>query len=182
MADALGIASSVIAVVDLSAKVINWCVRYAQDVSHASEDKKRLAEEVTRLNLALVNARDLLDGPHGSRLKASRALYLATVNSQSQLRRIENRLDGGSRQGNISFEALKWPFKSKDVQSVVQDVHQCTEAIYSALEVDQTSILLDVDHKIALNTLPIAKGASFDSHAEEHNPTCLPNTREELLE
>ncbi|KAI3572253.1 hypothetical protein IWW34DRAFT_892462, partial [Fusarium oxysporum f. sp. albedinis] len=37
------------------------------------------------------------------------------------------------------------------------------------------------DHKIALDTLPIAEGASFDSHAEEHNPICLPNTREELL-
>jgi hypothetical protein len=60
MAEALGMASSVIAVVDLSAKVINSCVRYAQDVSHASEDKKRLAEEVTRLNLALMNARDLV--------------------------------------------------------------------------------------------------------------------------
>ncbi|OCK73088.1 HET-domain-containing protein [Lepidopterella palustris CBS 459.81] len=29
--------------------------------------------------------------------------------------------------------------------------------------------------------LPIAKGASFDSHAEEHNAKCLPNTRTELL-
>ncbi|KAH7187155.1 hypothetical protein DER44DRAFT_176620 [Fusarium oxysporum] len=182
MAEALGVASSVIAVVDLSTKVINWCVRYAQDVSHASEDKKRLAEEVTRLNLASVNARDLLDGPHGSRLKASRALYLATVNSQSQLRRIESRLVGGSGQGKLSFEALKWPFKSKDVESVIQDVHQCTEAIYSALEIDQTSILLDIDHKIALDTLPMAEGASFDSHAEEHNPICLPNTRQELLD
>ncbi|KAH7142366.1 hypothetical protein DER46DRAFT_581782 [Fusarium sp. MPI-SDFR-AT-0072] len=182
MAEALGVASSVIAVVDLSAKVINWCVRYAQDVSHAKDDKKRLAEEVTRLNLASVNARNLLDGPHGLRLKASHALYLATVNSQSQLRRIESRLIGGSGQANINIEALKWPFKSKDIQSVIQDVHRCTKAIYSALEVDQTSILLDIDHKIALDTLPVAEGASFDSHAEEHNPTCLPNTRQEMLD
>ena len=29
--------------------------------------------------------------------------------------------------------------------------------------------------------LPIAKGASFDSHMEEHNARCLPNTRTELL-
>ncbi|SCO92738.1 related to RSA4-WD-repeat protein required for maturation and efficient intra-nuclear transport [Fusarium oxysporum] len=181
MAEALGVASSVIAVVDLSAKVINWCVRYAQDVSHASEDKKRLAKEVTRLNLASVNARDLLDGPRGSRLKASRALYLATVNSQSQLRRIESQLVGGSGQGKVSFEALKWPFKSKEVQSVVQDVHQCTEAIYSALEVDQTSILLDIDHQMALDRLRVAEGASFDSYAEKHNPTCLQDTRVELL-
>jgi hypothetical protein len=45
-----------------------------------------------------------------------------------------------------------------------------------------SSILLDIDHKIALDTLPMAEGASFDSHAEEHNPTCLPNTRQELLD
>lgn len=142
MAEALGVVSSVIAVVDLSAKVISWCVRYAQDVSHAKEDKKRLAEEVTRLNLASVNARNLLDGPHGSRLKASHALYLASVNSRSQLQRIEKQLAERNGEGKASFEALKWPFKSKDVMSVVQDIHQCTEAIYSALEVDQTLVLL----------------------------------------
>lgn len=32
-----------------------------------------------------------------------------------------------------------------------------------------------------LNRLPLANGASFDSHAEEHNPVCLPNTRIDLL-
>ncbi|KAM0348445.1 hypothetical protein ACHAP4_010960 [Fusarium culmorum] len=160
MAEALGVASSVIAVVDLSAKVISWCVQYAQDVSHAKEDKKRLAEELTRLNLASVNTRNLLDGPHGSRLKASHALLLATVDSQSQLKRIERQLAERNGQGKVSFKALKWPFKSKDVHS----------------------ILLDIDHKIALDMLPVAEGASFDSHAEEHNPTCLPNTRQELLD
>ncbi|KAK0764406.1 hypothetical protein N5P37_003807, partial [Trichoderma harzianum] len=30
--------------------------------------------------------------------------------------------------------------------------------------------------------LPVAEGAAFDSHAEEHNPTCLPDTRVELLQ
>jgi hypothetical protein len=33
-----------------------------------------------------------------------------------------------------------------------------------------------------LDRLPVAEGASFDSRAEEHNPTCLPNTRVGLLE
>lgn len=34
---------------------------------------------------------------------------------------------------------------------------------------------------MVLDKLPVAEGATFDSHAEEHNPTCLPNTRIELL-
>ncbi|KAF5617860.1 hypothetical protein F25303_13157 [Fusarium sp. NRRL 25303] len=40
----------------------------------------------------------------------------------------------------------------------------------------------NLDYRTALNQLPIAEGASFDSMAEEHNPRCLPNTRQELLE
>ncbi|EWZ28531.1 hypothetical protein FOZG_17744 [Fusarium oxysporum Fo47] len=39
----------------------------------------------------------------------------------------------------------------------------------------------DVGQKTVLNRLPVAAGACFNSHAEEHNPTCLPNTRVDLL-
>jgi hypothetical protein len=138
--EGLGIAANVFAVVDMSAKVIGWCAQYAQDVSHAKEDKKRLSEEVTRLNLASVNVRELLRGPHGSRLKASQALFLATVHGQSQLRHIETRLAGQRGQNTTSFKALKWPFQSKDLQLILQDLQRYTKAIYSALEADQTLV------------------------------------------
>ena len=39
----------------------------------------------------------------------------------------------------------------------------------------------DLLSKIDVVKLPIAKGASFDSHMEEHNARCLSNTRVELL-
>ncbi|KAG7403871.1 hypothetical protein Forpe1208_v016134 [Fusarium oxysporum f. sp. rapae] len=138
MAEALSVASSVIAVVDVSAKAISWCLRYAQDVSHAKEDKRRLTEELARLNLASVNARNLWDGPHGSRLKASHALLLATVDSQSELERIVRQFPQRNGQTRVSFEALNWPFTSKNLQSLIQDLQLCTETIYTALEVDQT--------------------------------------------
>lgn len=38
-----------------------------------------------------------------------------------------------------------------------------------------------VAKKTGLLSLPTAEGASFDAHSEEHNSTCLPNTRTELL-
>lgn len=38
-----------------------------------------------------------------------------------------------------------------------------------------------MDQKLVLSQLPVAEGASFDSLAQEHNRTCLPNTRVELL-
>jgi len=46
------------------------------------------------------------------------------------------------------------------------------------------NILLDLDRRAVLAQLEseIAKGASFDSRAEEHNPTCLQRTRVDLLQ
>lgn len=41
-------------------------------------------------------------------------------------------------------------------------------------------LMLDLDQKFDLAKLPVAGGASFDSHVEEHNGTCLENTRAEL--
>ncbi|EYB30533.1 hypothetical protein FG05_30173 [Fusarium graminearum] len=50
------------------------------------------------------------------------------------------------------------------------------------LKVDSLSVPIQkVDYRTAFDQLPVAEGASFNSKAEEHNPTCLPNTREELL-
>jgi hypothetical protein len=43
----------------------------------------------------------------------------------------------------------------------------------------KTDILVS---KIDVFKLPTAGGASFDSYVEEHNSTCLPNTRTELLD
>ncbi|KAL7915769.1 Pfs, NACHT and WD domain protein [Trichoderma velutinum] len=39
----------------------------------------------------------------------------------------------------------------------------------------------DISQSLLSIELPLAEGAAFDSHAEEHNPTCLPDTRVELL-
>jgi hypothetical protein len=41
--------------------------------------------------------------------------------------------------------------------------------------------VLDLDQKFDFSKLPIATGAAFDSHAEEHNARCHLNTRIELL-
>ncbi|KAI9775014.1 MAG: hypothetical protein M1839_001614 [Geoglossum umbratile] len=43
-----------------------------------------------------------------------------------------------------------------------------------------SQLLKEIKENNSIN-LPIAKGASFDSHVEEHNTRCLPNTRVELL-
>lgn len=43
-----------------------------------------------------------------------------------------------------------------------------------------SAIVLGIDEKRALDSLPFVGDASFDSHAEEYNSRCLPDTRVEL--
>jgi len=40
----------------------------------------------------------------------------------------------------------------------------------------------DISQQLDLTKLPVATGASFNAHAEEHNARCLPNTRTDLLQ
>ena len=44
-----------------------------------------------------------------------------------------------------------------------------------------SALILDLDQKAVLDRLPVAEGAAYDSHAEQHNATCLPKTRVDLL-
>src|SRR5690242_5930826 len=42
-------------------------------------------------------------------------------------------------------------------------------------------MILDIHKETVLSKLPTAKGAAFDSHADEHHARCHPGTRVDLL-
>ncbi|KAI5863467.1 hypothetical protein GGS23DRAFT_567180 [Durotheca rogersii] len=182
--DGLSIAASIIAVVDLSTKTALLCSQYYRDVKDARDDISRLKREASQLESTFENVRSLLDSPDGARLKASQPLRTAVEESLARLQVLEKELrpSKGRRAVRVfSLRALTWPFKSKDVDKIVQDLRRCTETVSLALQVDQTTVILNLVQKTVLSRLPIADGAAFDSHAEEHNPTCYPGTRVDLL-
>ncbi|KAM5358432.1 hypothetical protein ACJA88_015348 [Fusarium oxysporum] len=185
MAEALGVASSVIAVVDLSAKVLSLCFQYSQAVKNAKYEIEKLCEEVAAFQATTKELQTLVEGPRGKELKASQQLKSVIEDGRSRLEKLEQQLQpstGRKRMSRFSLRALKWPFESKDVKGTIEDLERCRGNISLALSIDQTVILQSVDDRTTLNQLPIAHGASFDSKAEQHNPTCLPNTRQELLD
>ncbi|GKU15649.1 unnamed protein product, partial [Fusarium langsethiae] len=185
MAEALGVASSVIAVVDLSAKVLSLCFQYSQAVKNAKDDIEKLCEEVAAFQATTEELQTLIDGPRSQELKASQQLKSAIEDGRSRLKKLEQQLQpstGRKRMSRFGLRALKWPFESKDVKGTIEDLERCRGNISLALNIDQTIILQNVDDRTILNQLPVAHGASFDSKAEEHNPKCLPNTRQELLD
>ncbi|KAH8701383.1 hypothetical protein GQ44DRAFT_54930 [Phaeosphaeriaceae sp. PMI808] len=82
----------------------------------------------------------------------------------------------------FGVRALKWPFTSKQVEKIVSIMEEYEQTFTLALQVDQAVLVLNIDQKLDLAKLPVATGASFNSHNEEHNARCLPNTRTELLD
>ncbi|PWI65024.1 hypothetical protein PCL_07436 [Purpureocillium lilacinum] len=185
--EGLGVAANVIAVVDLSVKVAALCVDYGKGVKNAKNDIVRLHLEVAGLQNAANAVQELLRGPSGGRLITSKQLCNAIRHCQSQLQALFERLrprTAPEALTPVSLRALKWPFQSKEVERIVQDMGRYAQVMNQALQVDQTNLLFDLDRRAVLGRLEdeVAKGASFDSRAEEHNPTCLPNTRVEILQ
>ncbi|KAI9779021.1 MAG: hypothetical protein M1816_003781 [Peltula sp. TS41687] len=191
------VAASVIAVIDLSAKVASLCSEYLIAVKGAKDEIESLQAEVSRISEILRKLQELLCGPDGARLSGSQKLCDSLKDYFLQLEKLEAKLTPGkARKVMSSFggRALAWPFKAKHVQKIVKNLKGYGQVFLLALQVDQTHLMLDqgrtisnVDkkidtfqQKIDLAKLPIAKGASFDSHMEEHNARCLADTRVEL--
>ncbi|KAJ6436641.1 hAT family dimerization domain protein [Purpureocillium lavendulum] len=184
--EGLGIAANVIAVVDLSVKVADCCVEYCKSVKNAKDNIVRFRLEVDGLQRAANSVKELLGGPSGERLKASQQLSNSVRHSESELQAVYERLRPTSAReifARVGLRTLRWPFQGKEVEKIMQNIARCTQAINLALQVDQTNIIFDLDRRTVLARLEseVAKGASFDSRAEEHHATCLQGTRVDLL-
>jgi hypothetical protein len=81
--EGVGAAASIIAVIELSAKVASLCVQYSSAVKNAIPDIKRLQGELEGLNTTLQGARELLESPNGKSLKTSQDLVGGLTNCNS---------------------------------------------------------------------------------------------------
>ncbi|KAM0363087.1 hypothetical protein ACHAO7_011407 [Fusarium culmorum] len=179
MAEALGVASSVIAVIDLSVKVSSLCLQYSREVKNAKDDIEKLREEVATFQATAKELQTLVEGPRGKELKAS------------QVDVCDKRWSPEARRTGETAPALESskehePFRFTRTQMAIRKQRDVSDVIWEmATELMRTrssAIMQNVDNRTALSQLPIAHGASFDSKAEEHNSTCLPDTRQELLD
>ncbi|KAI9147395.1 Vegetative incompatibility protein [Paramyrothecium foliicola] len=190
--EGLGAAASVIAVVDISAKIASICSQYIKDVKNAENDVRRLLQEVKNLHAIAEDIKGLLNGPHSARLKSSQKVEAELRDSLCKVQGLKKKLEGleqklpsgGTRHKFKTFfrpAALRWPLSSQEMDKDVQEIARYTKMLSLALQQDHLTISLNTDQVVMLDRLPIAKGASFNSHEEGSNPTCLGNTRVELL-
>jgi predicted RNase H-like nuclease (RuvC/YqgF family) len=141
MAEALGVASSVIAVVDLSAKVFSLCLQYSREVKNAKDDIEKLSKEVATFQATARELQTLVEGPRGKELKASQQLTSAIKDGRLRLEELERQLQRSSCRKSMSrfgLRALKWPFESKEIKGTIEDLERYRGTISLALNIDQT--------------------------------------------
>ncbi|KAL6411045.1 hypothetical protein AUP68_07482 [Ilyonectria robusta] len=120
MAEAVGLAASVIAIIDLSAKVAVLCLDYSTAVGNARADITRLRSRLYHLGTTLQGVRHLLDDPSSQALATSRRLVDSVDACTSELAQSQSRLDPGKARKamrRFGIRALKWPFDSKEQES-----------------------------------------------------------------
>ncbi|EMR90185.1 putative vegetative incompatibility protein het-e-1 protein [Botrytis cinerea BcDW1] len=203
MAEALGLVSNVIAVIDLSVKVASRCSEYYTNVKNARDDIGRLQSEAQGLKVILDRVRSICDGTNGVRLQDPQGLRKGVEICQKQLAQLEATLEPrriNKLMSRCGIRALKWPFKSKEVDSLIKKLEICKSNISFSLQVDQEYVIafelqiveadnddayriqiLNIHQRIVLDKLRSADNAAFDSHDEEHNARCYQGTRAELL-
>ncbi|VUC20528.1 unnamed protein product [Clonostachys rosea] len=190
--EGIGVAANLIAIVDISAKIAAQCYDYGKKVCNAKADIDRLQKEVSTLTGIAKSVEDLLGGPNGNRLATSHQLKAAIGEALGHLEKVDERITlkkGQKTMSRLGLRALKWPFEKGEIEGLVGDLRNCGQNINSALQIDQTANvrrteqgISQVDQKIVLSQLPVAEGACFGSEPEDHELTCLPNTRVDLLQ
>ncbi|CAH0046176.1 unnamed protein product [Clonostachys solani] len=177
--EGLGLAANIIAVIDLSAKVISWCYQYSKDVKNARADIEQLQQETNRLKIVAEDIRNLLEGPNGAKLTTAKRLSTAAGQVRSVLDTVDKTLSNQKGLRRFGLRALKWPYESKDVEGLLQELVRTREIFHLGLQIDQTNIIIGIDERAKLDRIPVAEGAS--SHADDQDATtCLPDTRVQL--
>ncbi|KAH4116474.1 hypothetical protein HBI81_022200 [Parastagonospora nodorum] len=125
-------AASIIAVLQLSEKVI----KYIRDVAGATEDRKRLREQVRACSNILLTLRDGVEDSEEGQAWAETVELLA-----SPLARLQTALELAAlklQAKSSTKERLRWPFKEKEVQKLVE-----------AIESEKTVLILSLDNNSA---------------------------------
>jgi hypothetical protein len=138
--DGLSGAASVIAVIDISAKITSLCFQYSVAVKDAKKDIERLQRKVTDIKGVLEKIKHLLDGRDKARLSTAHMLSDSLKECFRQLKELKTELEPvkiRKAMSRLGVRALKWPFTSKQVEKIVSGLERYEQAFALALQVDQ---------------------------------------------
>jgi hypothetical protein len=140
--DGLSAAASIIAVIQISSEIFDLCRTYYLNVKEARQDIDRLRNEVASLQDVLVHVVDLTNDPNAS---SSPTLHLINRDDgplkqcQLLLEELATKLDPGDSTNKVTLalRALKWPFKSKEIDKTLIAIGRYKASVVLSLTTDQ---------------------------------------------
>jgi hypothetical protein len=148
MAEALGIAASIIAVLELTGKLADYCV----SVRNASSDIREFAVEIQALRPSLTQLKfrveDVVTASASSDISTSH--HIATLSIpleqlQTALQSVADKLginqDGSTKARNLK-QSLKWPFQRSQVLELLEKIERFKSLVNLALTDDILYALL----------------------------------------
>lgn len=130
------VAASVIAVVQLSDRVVSLCGKYAFGVKDAREDIQRLSNEITELLVVVKRVEESNREPlNYYSTETTQELKKCLEDCRLELTKLEKEL--ASARAGFWPRALIWPLRSKDIAKVVETLRSRRDTIHFALTADQ---------------------------------------------
>lgn len=138
--DPLSITASVIAILELSSKVLG----YLHAVKDAPKDREHCAVEVANLHSLLTNLRFRLEGGDSRSLWYTAVRALAIENGpldqfKQALGELQSKIIGGDKLGKAG-KALIWKFKKEEIASMLGRMERLKSLIEIALQMDHLSV------------------------------------------
>jgi DNA-binding transcriptional MerR regulator len=141
--EGLASAASVLAIIDVSAKIASLCFQYSVAVKNAKKDIERLQAKVNAVEIILSEIKQLLESQDGTRLATTRKLSAPLGEYARELEALRTRLDPGKARTvmkRVGLQALKWPFTSKEVEKIVASLGAYEQTFSTALLTDQAFV------------------------------------------
>ncbi len=135
MAEVLGLAASVIAVIDLFVKIGVLCSSYCAGVKKAPRDIRYILNEADRFTATLKDVEKILSGPNGAKFDASQNVQRGVADCQRQLGELAIKLEEG-----MKYKKITWPLKKEEVTDVVKNLERSRGAISLDLQINQTYV------------------------------------------
>lgn len=134
--DPLSATASVIAILQLSAKVLS----YLNDVKDASKGRAQCAIEASNLHNLLTNLRFRLEEGHGHQPWFSAVQALAVENGpldqfKQALETLQAKMTDGGRLKKVN-QALIWKFKKEEVDTILARMERLKTLVEIALQMD----------------------------------------------
>lgn len=143
--EVVGSVSAIISVTELTAKVISAIYHYQQEARHASKQIKAVKRELQQLRDVLESLEDLAsDDENQSALFDHIAEPLQAC--QVELQQLETALTSEKGRFKKVGEALKWPFKEKEVKECLHIIAGLRSVLHLALTAGQRLVTLVRDH------------------------------------